>query len=63
MPPITLGGGHGPRAMLPENFISDLEKAIATRSADAGALLHEITVRFMSPAPYSGEQLDRCGGE
>jgi uncharacterized protein (DUF2336 family) len=45
--------------MLPENFISDLEKAIAGRSADTGAMLHQITDLFMSnPAQYSTEQLD-----
>jgi hypothetical protein len=49
--------------MLPEYFISDLRKAIATRSADTGAMSHEITVRFTSePALYSAEQPDLNGG-
>lgn len=45
--------------MLPENFISDLEKAIASRSADTGTMLHQITDLFISNAfKYSTEQLD-----
>jgi uncharacterized protein (DUF2336 family) len=45
--------------MLPENFISDLEKAITSRSADTGTMLHQITDLFISNAPtYSTEQLD-----
>jgi hypothetical protein len=45
--------------MLPENFISDLEKAIASRSADTGTMLHQITDLFISNASnYSTEQLD-----
>jgi hypothetical protein len=43
---------------LPPNLISDIEKAISTRSADAGALLHRITDLFLlNVGYYSAAQL------
>lgn len=44
--------------MLATNFISDLEKAIAERSAETGAMLRQITDLFLVTAGhYSGEQV------
>ena len=44
--------------MLATNFISDLEKAIAERSADTAAMLRQITDLFLANAgQYSDEQL------
>ena len=41
------------------NLVSDLEKALATRSADAGAMLQQITELFLQHAgQHSDEQLD-----
>jgi hypothetical protein len=41
------------------NLVSDLEKALATRSADAGAMLHQITELFLQHVGHhSAEQLD-----
>jgi Uncharacterised protein conserved in bacteria (DUF2336) len=41
------------------NLVSDLEKALATRSAEASAMLHQITELFLQHAGYhSAEQLD-----
>ena len=45
--------------MLSTNFISDLEKAIADRSGETGAMLHKITDLFLLNAGhYSADQLD-----
>ena len=45
--------------MLPLNLVSDLEKAIAGRSADAGAMLNQITDLFLlNVGHYTVEQLD-----
>ena len=45
--------------MLPLNLVSDLEKAITNKSADAGAMLHQITDLFLvNVGHYSVEQLD-----
>ena len=45
--------------MLPSNLISDLEKAIATRSTETGVLLNWITDIFLlNVGCYSAEQLD-----
>jgi len=44
--------------VLPTNFITDLEKAIAGRSAETGAMLHQITDLFMTNAGhYSPDEL------
>ena len=44
--------------MLPINLVSDLEKAITTRSAEAGAMLQQITDLFLlNVGHYSAEQL------
>lgn len=44
--------------MLPSNLVSDLENAITNRSADTGALMHQITELFLLNARhYSAEQL------
>ena len=44
--------------MLPVNLVSDLEKAITTRSAEAGAMLQQITDLFLlNVGHYSAEQL------
>jgi uncharacterized protein (DUF2336 family) len=41
------------------NLVSDLEKALATRSAEASAILHQITELFLQHAGHhSAEQLD-----
>jgi len=41
------------------NLISDLERALATRSADAGAMLHQLTELFLvNVGHYSADQLD-----
>lgn len=49
--------------MLPINLISDLEKAISTRSSEAGAMLHRITDLFLvSVGHYSTDQLDIYDG-
>lgn len=46
-------------ALPPNNLVSDLEKAITTRSADAGAMLQQITDLFLvNVGHYSAEQLD-----
>lgn len=45
--------------MLPTNFISDLEKAIAERSTETGAMLHKITDLFLLNAGhYSADQIN-----
>jgi Uncharacterised protein conserved in bacteria (DUF2336) len=45
--------------LLPTNFISDLEDAIARRSHETGAMLHQITDLFLVNAGhYSADQLD-----
>ncbi len=45
--------------MQPSNLVSDIEKAISSRSADASALLHRITDLFLlSVGHYSAAQLD-----
>jgi Uncharacterised protein conserved in bacteria (DUF2336) len=45
--------------VLPNNLVSDLEKAITTRSAEAGAMLQQITDLFLlNVGHYSAEQLD-----
>jgi uncharacterized protein (DUF2336 family) len=45
--------------LLYSNLVSDLEKALTARSADAGAMLHEITELFLQHAGHhSTEQLD-----
>lgn len=45
-------------ALLPVNLVSDLEKAITTRSAEAGAMLQQITDLFLlNVGHYSAEQL------
>jgi uncharacterized protein (DUF2336 family) len=45
--------------VLPTNFISDLEKAIDQRSAETGAMLHQITDLFLlSAGNYSADQVD-----
>ena len=45
------------------NLVSDLEKALASRSADAGAMLHQITELFLlHVGHYSAEQLDVYDG-
>jgi len=45
--------------LLPNNLISDLEKAITTRSAETGAMLHKITDLFLlNVGHYSADQLD-----
>ena len=44
--------------MLPSNLVSDLEKAMTTRSADAGGMLQQITDLFLvNVGHYSAEQL------
>lgn len=44
--------------MLPTNFISDLERAIDRRSAETGAMLHQITDIFLLHAGrYSADQV------
>ncbi|MFZ3357597.1 MAG: DUF2336 domain-containing protein [Xanthobacteraceae bacterium] len=49
--------------MLPSNLVSDLEKAISTRSADTGLLLHQITELFLlHVGHYSAEQLEVYDG-
>jgi Uncharacterised protein conserved in bacteria (DUF2336) len=49
--------------LLPINLVSDLEKAITTRSAEVGAMLHQITELFLvNVGHYSAEQLDVYDG-
>ena len=49
--------------MQSNNLVSDLEKALATRSAEAAAMLHQITELFLQHAGnYSIEQLDLYDG-
>jgi uncharacterized protein (DUF2336 family) len=49
--------------LLSTNFISDLEKAIADRSGETGAMLHKITDLFLLNAGhYSADQLDVYDG-
>jgi Uncharacterised protein conserved in bacteria (DUF2336) len=49
--------------LLPNNLVSDLEKAITTRSADAGVMLQQITDLFLvNVGHYSSEQLDLYDG-
>jgi hypothetical protein len=49
--------------LVPNNLISDLENAIATRSAEAGAMLQQITDLFLlNVGHYSAEQLDIYDG-
>lgn len=44
--------------MLPNNFISDIEQAVAGRSSETGAMLHRITELFLVHAGhYSSDQL------
>jgi hypothetical protein len=46
-------------SLLPLNLVSDLEKAITNKSANAGAMLHQITDLFLlNVGHYSVEQLD-----
>lgn len=45
------------------NLVSDLERALATRSGEAGAMLHQITELFLlHVGHYSAEQLDLYDG-
>jgi Uncharacterised protein conserved in bacteria (DUF2336) len=45
------------------NLISDLENALTTRSADAGAMLHQLTELFLvNVGHYSADQLDLYDG-
>ena len=45
--------------MTSTNLISDLERALTTRSAEAGAMLHELTELFLvNVGHYSTDQLD-----
>jgi len=45
------------------NLVSDLEKALATRSGEAGAMLHQITELFLlHVGHYSAEQLELYDG-
>lgn len=45
--------------MLPDNLISDLEKAITNRSAEAGAMLQQVTDLFLvNVGHYSADQLE-----
>jgi Uncharacterised protein conserved in bacteria (DUF2336) len=45
------------------NLVSDLEKALTTRSGEAGAMLHQITELFLlHVGHYSAEQLDLYDG-
>jgi hypothetical protein len=45
-------------ALLPNNLVSDLEKAITNRSADAGAMLQQVTDLFLvNVGHYSAEHL------
>jgi uncharacterized protein (DUF2336 family) len=45
--------------LLPSNLVSDLEKAITARSAEAGWMLQQITDLFLvNVGHYSAEQLD-----
>ena len=49
--------------LLPNNLISDLEKAMTNRSAEAGAMLQQITDLFLlNVGHYSAEQLDVYDG-
>jgi hypothetical protein len=46
-------------ALLPNNLVSDLEKAITTRSAEAGGMLQQITDLFLvNVGHYTPEQLE-----
>jgi uncharacterized protein (DUF2336 family) len=45
------------------NLISDLEKALTTRAAEAGAMLHQLTELFLANVGhYSADQLDLYDG-
>jgi len=45
------------------NLISDLERALTTRSAEAGAMLHQLTELFLfNVGHYSADQLDLYDG-
>jgi uncharacterized protein (DUF2336 family) len=45
------------------NLISDLERALTTRSAEAGAMLHQLTELFLANVGhYSADQLDLYDG-
>lgn len=49
--------------MLPLNFISDLENAVATRSAEAGPMLRRVTDLFLLNAGhYTADQLELYDG-
>ncbi len=49
--------------MLPQNLISDLENAVATRSVETGAILRRVTDLFLLHAGhYSADQLDLYDG-
>jgi hypothetical protein len=46
-------------ALLPNNLVSDLEKAITNRSAEAGAMLQQVTDLFLvNVGHYSADQLE-----
>ena len=46
-------------ALLPNNLVSDLEKAMTNRSAEAGAMLQQVTDLFLvNVGHYSAEQLE-----
>jgi hypothetical protein len=58
-----LPGSFARAPLVPNNLISDLENAIATRSAEAGAMLQQITDLFLlNVGHYSAEQLDVYDG-
>lgn len=49
--------------MLPQNLISDLEKAVATRSVETGAMLRRVTDLFLANAGhYTADQLELYDG-
>jgi hypothetical protein len=56
-------GRFGDRNVTNINLISDLEQALTTRSAEAGAMLHQLTELFLlNVGHYSGDQLDLYDG-
>jgi hypothetical protein len=65
-PPYKRSGNHqvhAGRPLLPNNLISDLEKAIANRSEETGAMLHRITDLFLlNVGHYSADQLEVYDG-
>ena len=49
--------------MTSTNLISDLERALTNRSADAGVMLHQLTELFLvNVGHYSADQLDLYDG-